>query len=662
MRRDRSVADRLAREFPAGVMTRDGGVVGAYLPVGFVVDDAVTGDRIGFRAAWRGIDGHPRHARTAFSQGEVHAVEWAAGLVGPGPDDGHPASDFGGAIREMLDLRFPSGEDNLCHAMLSVLAGTRERIGADRQATRRHVARLAEWVTPFLTSLDPEALRFAGTFDGFVHLRDQWDGIDATFTPGAPLRAALERYPFLFQALRTAWSNDRAEFVSSISEADHLALARRATVAAGSLDARLARHLGEAHDRYRDMVGTWPPSVQAVSLSGRLRADQPVRLLQPLRHMPGDWVPIGDDWDPFFDSTSLFDRVARLCGPTGPGDAHKGGLFKAGQGWGAWLRKLAKAARIEANPIDATLAVAIGQAVADVSDMAEAMRREIVAPALALGSGMGRGHAMTGQPRSTATKACLAILCSGRGLPRILDMSRRWHASNGLIRRAVSNLSGGEASTARWRPALPPHSAGDLSLVILDTLGALLDEGADHVDALDASGLSHCIGGYAHACLSGGTRIASIRRTLPGGAYERLSTVEFSFAARGANSNGTCLAHVEQHRGRRNAMPPPLAERFLRSYVRDVLSVASIPAADLTPIPERHDTAAEAGYAWWENGHWAAAERAWAPHLPPAARGLGPGRWASWIEALTAEEAKAPWRPAPLRPPGPVHAARQDAR
>jgi hypothetical protein len=107
------------------------------------------------------------------------------------------------AFKRMLDHCYPCDDD------------------ANAKAVSSHLAKL----DPFAATLDPEALAFANSLAfpvprmGFDLLDDRmWNGIDATFTPTAPLRAAAREMPWHVDLLARQWRSRPWEAMADPTE------------------------------------------------------------------------------------------------------------------------------------------------------------------------------------------------------------------------------------------------------------------------------------------------------------------------------------------------------------------------------------------------------------------------------------------------------------
>ncbi len=138
--------------------------------------------------------------------------------------------------------------------------------------------------------------------------------------------------------------------------------------------------------------------------------------------------------------------------------------------------------------------------------------------------------------------------------------------------------------------------------------GQLEDEGAAGTDRDGMAGLDHCVGGHAGACLSGASRIVSLRATRDGKRV-RLSTAEFRPGRDGPD--------LVQHRGHANGPAPDVAKAALDGYVADLRSGRLSWDPDAwTPVGGGDPVTLAAGYDWATGDNWEAALQAWSPFIP----------------------------------------------
>ena len=139
-------------------------------------------------------------------------------------------------------------------------------------------------------------------------------------------------------------------------------------------------------------------------------------------------------------------------------------------------------------------------------------------------------------------------LYGGKSAIGVLETAKRLYV---LQTRIQARMPHGAYAPARW-PALfeTVVAPNGLRLVSLACAEDLADEGAEGTDRNGAAGLDHCVASNVPSAANGSSYFISVRRDLPGGGYERLSTVHLVLSERPGASD------VYQHRGRANASPP----------------------------------------------------------------------------------------------------------
>jgi hypothetical protein len=257
--------------------------------------------------------------------------------------------------------------------------------------------------------------------------------------------------------------------------------------------------------------------------------------------------------------------------------------------------------------------VGLEYAVKDVGDMTDAFYRQLILPSIT---------------REVVDENLLQIGCylrlarlitDGRSLPRLLEMSRRWHGMQPLIDARLAALSPELEIASHWPAGLPNWSFDDIDVVVLTSKAMLVDEGRYGVNVDGSKGLSHCVGGYSETCRAGKSRIVSLRRRLTGGGFERLSTAELVDIRRGIGFQ------VIEHRGDSNRPSPDESQRALQAYQatcrREELFVDW---NGLTPLPSINSVEALCGYDWRKPGNIEEAIAIWSPCLPGHVRRMTP--------------------------------------
>lgn len=598
-----SVAEAVARldaEFPAGTIVRNGAVAGAWrvtegssapvLQVAWVT-------RAGRAAAF---SGHVARLSRADRLADRSAGRAAAMAEGEGAD-----GPFGGVVRRMAALA-GMGDTRAAAPHLAAAALAPRRTMRDmaaevsEEAVAKHLDRVGKAVAPFLATLDRKAIAVDTTGWHTLTARE-WEGCDETFTPGAPLRAAISSYPFLQQASRSAWKRDGDP--RSSDDATLRGVITRELARSQGLPPGIAARLRDAHDAFAGSAFSASRIPTSQSRGGR---DPMATAMSSLGSLPPNWIPQGrPEWDAFWAMVPTIQAAARLNdhGPA-PGRYLASALACGGR-WARWREAVQAAAGRGVDP---------AEAVDDVEDMVRALFRQVAIPACSLSG----AHASPSDAGGEAQDAFRAMALRERGLRRMLEVSATWHRSHALPEMPCRP---GLVFGRPWVPFLPDHASGDLRLTVLTTAAQIADEGRRGPGADGREGLHHCVGTYADDCRRGDSRIASIGRAMPDGTVVRVSTVEF-MAADGA-------VDIVQHRGMRNGPPPADAAAFASTYAarRDVRHVRfeAMPGAD---------EASPAGYDWALPGNWEAVARSWRPYLPRRFRDMDQASWATVVASL----------------------------
>lgn len=164
------------------------------------------------------------------------------------------------------------------------------------------------------------------------------------------------------------------------------------------------------------------------------------------------------------------------------------------------------------------------------------------------------------------------------GLSALKSLSEDWH-------REVIRVAAETHCDASWPSGFEPFrfERGGLRLVELTTATQLAGEG---------TALGHCVGNYASACLSGRSRILSVRGEdgLP------ISTVEI-------NQKGRVVQHCAKH----NTTPPREAAELVQHFLGEI-AAGRIVILDQWPVMERHGLRQELDLtAFWQRRAPAAA-------------------------------------------------------
>ena len=552
-----------------------------------------------------------------FERGRgCEAVEWSVAFGPGGPEATRVATMCGRRETERAGMdafaerlaRLRGIDDDLAYADGFDALGARCRSwGGDWQATRDRaladLRRALADVAPALDRLDPVALSLC---------LDGWDKrgnglyalLDTRTDPDAPLGVAHAMRPHFDVAMVTLQRVYRRAVRAATRDRDMGALdailRRSMTVGTGgsaraadlgfrvsdAMDAMRPADLAMVHEGCDERLGGGPGS----------GFDPPYALGRLLAGLPGDWVSRdGAGWVDCAWCMPAMTHAHRGCGP---GTAHL--RLHAGGDWAGLRRRLSAAAGLPPSAGPAALA----KAIVDVGDMARAFDAQVLGPARVI-----HGIRSARDGREVAG----ALLHDGRTLRRSLEMSARWHAAQPVMQAALAALAG--AAPASWPAAMPDWSWDGVDLVVLTDAEMLRAEGADAPDADGVPGLRHCVGTYAGSCLSGHSRIVSLRRATAAGTV-RISTAQLRFSR-----NGLALL---QHRGYANADPPREAHAALAAYASAIHDGRlAVDEAGLGPVPDGGLASGTAGYDIHGAGNWERVLALWGPHLPRHLRGVG---------------------------------------
>ncbi len=438
-------------------------------------------------------------------------------------------------------------------------------------------------VVPFMRTLDAQA---AGLW-ARVGLREPSDedyaAMDETFDPRAPLKRVLMRHPMLAQTANEARERDRETF-DAMDDA--------------AVDAVLRQDVGK-------LCGPGP-SADVDALEGILRplgwdaqrtmrksckGDAVLAMARVLPHLPPSWTPGGDDeWVAFATCLPALEFAMVATRP--------GHLAQVVPSKGRWRETADRLHGVYGRVGRPMLLMR------PVRDMGWAFADQVVRPLL------GEGKIAEADVRAMST------LFGGLGALRMLETSRAWHQARA---RMEVRLPGLPADERGWDALLPDATYGEVRVVVLRARPDLVAEGRSGRDANGMAGLDHCVGGYSRPCREGRIRVVSLRRR-DGDAWARLSTAEIT------NGKGIVL---EQHRGPRNAAPPPEAMEALKAYLADLRSGAlahawgpvARPSPTADPRPWRERALDDAGYDFEAPGALDLAVDLWRPFLPARSRG-----------------------------------------
>ena len=668
---------------PFGAIVRDGAVAGCWWSVPksrdtvprvpgvptFVEYDPDPVPRPGHEPSlracglWRTPGGAPSAARSY----RVAAPSLRALFEGLASDlDPHPGTDeaFGDVLRDAVEMveGGKAREAGLRQVAEALAAGMVHAEVVDAAASRRAAA-----VGAFLGTLDPAARGLVDRIDTL----DLWEAdayrmLDRTFTPDAPLAAAMAAFPDFPYLCAGACREDPDAFAAAVrgSRLDRFLMG-----ASG-----LPRHLARLLPAVAAALGGYDPIRVAVMTDGIVGQDFAVTLAAYMEGLPPSWAPRDEaSWHVAMDCVPVLSWARCL-----PGDAYRTVIDVRGD-WVGFRDRLAaevtfphrEADDAAATGAPATLPEALATALEGVGDAARALSRQVVAPGVALARGLPHGTTLRGlipsgrgdgddepcDPDEEAHAGLLLMACR-RPLAATLRASASWHRRRQRIDDAILSLPGEVAAATSWPAAFPDHAerdgkGRDWRLTVLTNVAALVDEGSPGKDAAGDPGLDHCVAGYADDCRSGRCRIASVRR-LAEGRWHRAYTVEIVL-------DGDGMPYVRQVGGYRNGRPGLGAAGFVTGYLAKVRlsSMAARSHArmleDMAPLPSAGTVSGRAGYEWWRPGHWEAARDAWVDLLPRGVRAMT----AAEVAALCTDDdggLSVPYRvdPEDLFPPAPA--------
>ncbi len=479
------------------------------------------------------------------------------------------------------------------------------------------LASALEALAPFLATLDQRAVRHALTDalpgnDGGAYRR-----LDRTIAPDAPLALALDMEPEFARLLVHAASQALPQVEAAVAagpEALRALVVRRFDERRHGDAPGLALHVADA---WRDLAESSRDEIRA-TMGGQGPNSDPARVLASLfKGLPTDWLPRdAQGW-----------VALALCSPaleaTRKAGEHRATLLDARGDWPWYLRRLCRA---HGGPH-----TALAAALQDRRDVDMAYAAEVLGPAAALADERGNAHWWG--------HVAQALLGDGRRLCGQLEASRRWHAGRHAVMAVVTRHPNGAAPSA-WPVAWPTVARAGITVAELTTRAALAAEGARGRDADGIRGLTHCVGGYVGACLSGRSRILSLRA--PDGS--RASTAEVTW------DHGTRKPRVVQHRGLRNSVPPVEALRALEGYVEDVeAGRVMVDDEALAPLPGGDADDRRWPYDHLAPGAWQEVRDAWDPFVPRRLRGIAPEALVS-LARMVDVPSREGWRPVPAMP------------
>jgi hypothetical protein len=196
--------------------------------------------------------------------------------------------------------------------------------------------------------------------------------------------------------------------------------------------------------------------------------------------------------------------------------------------------------------------------------MVQSFADQVILPFCAAQSGQ-RSSIRSGEAKILARKAAANVLCGGKSLPAIFEVSRKYATMKPKIDTEVADSAEARRNaivlanipTDGWSPMflndiMTPQG---LRVVCLYSESQLKEEGA---------ALEHCVGGYANTCRNGG-HILSLRRYNDDGSFTRVSTVEIERIPHGEKR-----FNVRQNYGRHNKFPGQPAVDAIK-WVQDMV-------------------------------------------------------------------------------------------
>lgn len=181
------------------------------------------------------------------------------------------------------------------------------------------------------------------------------------------------------------------------------------------------------------------------------------------------------------------------------------------------------------------------------------------------------GHVATDTPTFLVEKLAWEMIVGKRGIPKLLETSRKWH------REQPCSITR-DRERIEWPALLPSWTcpATGIEVVVPTDSHALADEGMRGIDPNGMAGMGHCVGdeSYALRCARGAIRILSLRKE-----GHRVSTAEIDLAKLVAGDATRC---VSQHRGRGNAAAGADANAALKAYLLlpEVTGISQVSMSD----------------------------------------------------------------------------------
>lgn len=336
-------------------------------------------------------------------------------------------------------------------------------------------------------------------------------------------------------------------------------------------------------------------------------------LLEVLTNIPPDWIPSRDEM-------VTFRTVAGMALDLKAQDLDPVHLLSASKGdWAGILQRVREVDHAQAP--DGRVCFEPRMA----ADAALALQHELVAPLVAHGC-LRRGllderrfdeEAAIDDIKLVAGCAAPRILFGDKTLAGVAEATHEWHRRQEAISDAVAQVSPEDA----WPALFAPVRFEDVEVRVVSDGASLAEEGSHGKDRNGVPGMGHCVATRRPRLMRGEAHVVSVRRLLPDGGYQRLSTAQLE-------CGGDGMPRVEEHRGLRNGEPPLEAVGalgLLAAGIREGRIPLAPEALEPRSLPVHDDEIARnCRYDWRSEERLAAALEAWSPLLPRWLRGATP--------------------------------------
>jgi hypothetical protein len=270
-------------------------------------------------------------------------------------------------------------------------------------------------------------------------------------------------------------------------------------------------------------------------------------------------------------------------------------------------------------------------AFSNLSEMLNCFVNVVVVPLSVHGSFVS-DVTVNAETRSNAFDLAKKMIFGEKSAPSLVSMFRKWQTQRAAILNAT-NLREEERRRELLKdvpingwPALcnPVTAKNGLTLVPLTSPEQLDWEADNGADPNGSKGLNHCVHGFSNNCRTGESHIVSIRLIDENGAYQRLSTVEFSRLSPTSDH-----LTVAQHRGHTNGTPADKAEDAL-AWFKDAVAMGDvrlnrqlIEAFDRIVLEGVDGVQRAAGYDWRDADVLSQAIAPWGHYVDASYRNLG---------------------------------------